>query len=436
MKLCESNPHYVEIDGRPTLLVGSGEHYGALLNADFDYPTYFEILGKLGLNQVRVFSGTYREGPGHFLIESNTLAPEPGRFISPWKETSRGAFDLATPNPVWSRRLADLLSHAATNNVIVELVLFCFWYSDDHWGLSPMHPTNNTGGLGPTNREVVFSLTENELLPIQEEFVRRTVREVNGFDNVYFEICNEPYSRHDSTAYMEWQHHMVELIAATESELPKRHLIALNYQNRTLVIPEVHPEVSILNFHYALPEAVLANAHFQRPIGDDETGFSGQTPEPYRREAWRFLLSGGGIFSHLDYSFTCEHPDGSATIEGKTPGYGGADLREQLAFLRRFLETNGVYHLRPANEIFAGVDIEFVGRAVCDPGRLYLVYLPDIPRSREIALHLPFGRYAVSWINPMRCTEEGHEEIEVTSKRHALEIPDRSGDAAVRVERL
>ena len=35
------NPHYFLWRGKPTLLITSGEHYGAVLNLDFDYVRYF-----------------------------------------------------------------------------------------------------------------------------------------------------------------------------------------------------------------------------------------------------------------------------------------------------------------------------------------------------------------------------------------------------------
>jgi hypothetical protein len=75
MRLFPENPHYVEFRGQPTLLIGSGEHYGAVLNADFDYLPYLDTLANDGLNLVRVFSGTYRELPGEFGIQDNNLAP-------------------------------------------------------------------------------------------------------------------------------------------------------------------------------------------------------------------------------------------------------------------------------------------------------------------------------------------------------------------------
>lgn len=38
------NPHYFEWRGRPTILSASGEHYGAVLNLDFDYGRYLDEL--------------------------------------------------------------------------------------------------------------------------------------------------------------------------------------------------------------------------------------------------------------------------------------------------------------------------------------------------------------------------------------------------------
>ncbi|MGH2950234.1 MAG: hypothetical protein ACRDPC_28880, partial [Solirubrobacteraceae bacterium] len=40
VRLHPDNPHYFEFRGRPTVLVSSAEHYGAVLNPDFDYERY------------------------------------------------------------------------------------------------------------------------------------------------------------------------------------------------------------------------------------------------------------------------------------------------------------------------------------------------------------------------------------------------------------
>jgi hypothetical protein len=69
------NPKYFLFRGKPTVLVTSGEHYGALLNGDFNFDKYLETLSKDGLNHTRVFMGSYREEAGNFNIQNNTLAP-------------------------------------------------------------------------------------------------------------------------------------------------------------------------------------------------------------------------------------------------------------------------------------------------------------------------------------------------------------------------
>ena len=77
-RLHPDNPHYFLWRGKPTVLVTSAEHYGALLNLDFDYVRYLDELHRSGLNHTRTFSGVYREIPGSFGITENPLAPKTG----------------------------------------------------------------------------------------------------------------------------------------------------------------------------------------------------------------------------------------------------------------------------------------------------------------------------------------------------------------------
>ena len=69
------NPHYFRYQGKPTVLITSAEHYGAVINLDFDYIRYLETLAADNLNLTRVFTGPYVEPAGAFKIEKNTLAP-------------------------------------------------------------------------------------------------------------------------------------------------------------------------------------------------------------------------------------------------------------------------------------------------------------------------------------------------------------------------
>ena len=83
LQLHPENPHYFRFRGKPTVLITSGEHYGAVLSLDFDGLKYLRTLHADHLNLTRLFTGAYVEPLGAFNIARNTLAPEPGRFVCP-----------------------------------------------------------------------------------------------------------------------------------------------------------------------------------------------------------------------------------------------------------------------------------------------------------------------------------------------------------------
>jgi hypothetical protein len=92
LALHPDNPHYFLFRGRPTVVVSSGEHYGAVLNQDFDYERYLDELHGHGLNHSRLFSGAYVEPLGAFNIARNTLAPAEGKFICPWARSDQPGY--------------------------------------------------------------------------------------------------------------------------------------------------------------------------------------------------------------------------------------------------------------------------------------------------------------------------------------------------------
>src|SRR5437667_6081573 len=68
LALHPDNPHYFLFRGKPTVLVTSAEHYGAVLNRDFDYQKYLEELHAQGLDLTRTFTGVYAEDSKSFGI--------------------------------------------------------------------------------------------------------------------------------------------------------------------------------------------------------------------------------------------------------------------------------------------------------------------------------------------------------------------------------
>ncbi|MEA3461169.1 MAG: hypothetical protein U9R49_04755 [Bacteroidota bacterium] len=375
IQLHPENPHYFLYKGRPLALITSAEHYGAVLNLDFDYRTYLKTLSDDGMNYTRIFTGSYFEIAGEsFGIQKNTLAPEKESIITPWAIvvtdlTGNVKYDLSTWNEVYFERLNDFMAVAAEYDIIVELTLFSSIYRDAHWDICPQNPANNINIANEVTRKEAQTLNNGELLSYQINLIREMVNELNEFDNFFFEIQNEPWSDHTVPVYniinkeelnprdwtykadfaseesLAWQEKLVSVIVEEESKLDKKHLIAQNYTNYKAPVPEVNEHISIINFHYAWPEAAEWNYHYDRVIGFDESGFAGSGDQVYRRQAWQFMLSGGGLFNSLDYSFFVGNEDGLG--ENNAPGGGSKTLRSQLKVLSEFLHGFDLPKLRP-----------------------------------------------------------------------------------------
>lgn len=288
-----------------------------------------------------------------------------------------------------------------------------------------MHPTLSRQGIGPYESTRVYE-PDSPLLPFMKRLVQVVATELRTYDNVILEICNEPYSRHDHTMDMPWHLQMIQAIHSVAPDLP----IAINVANRTQRIISIPEQVSLINFHYALPSAARENWHFDAVIGDDETGFRGHAAAPYRHEAWSFMLAGGGTFSHLDYGYTVAHPEGDAPLDPRTPGYGGSDLRRQLAFLRATLERIAVWEMQPCNEIGAwyggDTDLQIMGAL----GERYIAYTPKNRPAQVIMFGVPAGRYALEWMYPAACTTQQAATIDHRGGFLRVETPLHADDLA------
>jgi hypothetical protein len=449
LALHPENPHYFLFRGKPTVLITSGEHYGAVLNLDFDYVRYLDELQASGLNQTRTFAGTYREVPGSFGITDNTLAPAPGRYACPWaRSATPGAadggnkFDLTTWDPAYFDRLKDFVAQAGKRGIIVELVLFCTVYGEKLWKVNSMNADNNVNNVGNVPRLDIYTLKDKGLTSVQEAFVRKIVSELKDFDNLYYEVCNEPYF---GGVTREWNDRLIAAIVDAETSLPARHLIAQNISNGSTRIKAPNPHVSVFNFHYSTPpDSVALNYALNKVIGDDETGFKGKADLPYRTEGWDFILAGGAVYSNLDYSFTCAHPDGRAVVT-TSPGGGRPELRRQLKILKEFIEGFDFIKLKPANAVVkrgrvsAGLagnppEARMTVRVLAEAGNAYALYLRGGMQA-ELVLDLPGGPYRVEWVNTKTGSVEKAEDFQHGGGERVLQSPAYAEDIALRLKR-
>ena len=268
ISLHPDNNHYFIYKGQPTVLIGSNEHYGAVLNLDFDYDMYLNELQSKGLNYVRIFSGTYIEPNPNmgswWDIDDNTLAPTNNGFISPWArsntigfagDSNSYKFDLSQWNAEYFNRLRDFVRKADSKGIVVEYVFFTpYWSMDDKktplpnmWARSPLNITNSINNVGATaswdndGYDMVWDVRAGNhndgLTPYMGDMVTKVVQELNEFDNVIFQPCIECYKgdgnggNSDPAVTMEtvFEDYINSKIAVQDT--PKKHLISQNRDN-------------------------------------------------------------------------------------------------------------------------------------------------------------------------------------------------------------
>ncbi|MFC1715483.1 hypothetical protein ACFL6S_17570 [Candidatus Poribacteria bacterium] len=495
------NPRCFQYRGKLLKILTSAEHYGAVLNADFDYDIYLEEMQRTGQNMTRVFT-FYREkessipGPG----DMNTLAPRPEASVMPWERVSGHGkaadgldkFDLDRWNTDYFRCMKNFLEKCASKGIVCEITLFCNPYDQNKYGLFPCHPDNNINSVGGDLDVPRFFMTLDapSIVGFQERLVRKIVEELNEFDNLYYEICNEPNLmdvplEENEGKIVAWHAHLARVVRQTEDGLPKRHLIAANAHSR-LDFPASegepnrrhedkhyfeNPDIDIINYHYisakvnvqglcfnrlgrgqagAIWHFLRQRDQFRKPIVFDET-FSGivrGTPEQYainRAEAWEMILSGGAGYNNLDWSFTPADETGS----GKDPiedgrRLDGRCLREWFEVFHKLLDGYGLAELIPAVDLLPETIPGYGYAASTDGQGRYVLYLVDErlynsepcpSQPLTVSLKLPQGHYSAQMFDPKSGIKTHLPELQADGTL-TLAIPEFAEDVAVLIDRL
>ncbi len=462
LALLPQNPHYFTYKGKSTVIVGSGEHYGAVMNLDFNYDTYLKTLQADGLNTTRLFTGAYYEKPGAFGIQKNTMAPANDRLLLPWKKVN-DKYDLNVWDEAFFARLHDFMKKAEQSGVIVEICLFSAYYGAG-WVYHPFNGRNNVNqtptDLAPNK---VNTLDNGAILKFQEAYTRKLVQELNQYDHFYFEIQNEPWAEGKDTVlvwndYMgaddlkqpgnnwkntlevasaksrEWHKNVSGWIVNQEKSLAKKHLISHNIANFKLPVFVSDPNISIYTFHYAHPEAAGLNYRLNKVVGFNETGFAGKSDDTYRRQAWRFMMNGGGLFGHLDYSFSVGSEDGN-DLTNNAPGGGSPTLRRQFKMLKNQLERMDLATLKPDASFLGHAEGAFVYSM--KDRQQYLVYAePLLAQPCRINLQLPKGNYSATWTDVVTGKTLKTDNVSVAASSIMLQSPAGVNDKTLVLKKL
>lgn len=468
------NPHYYLFKGSPTVLITSAEHYGAVINSAFDYIPYLDALKEYGLNYTRIYAGAMFETTDKF-VTGNPLGPKPRDLIVPWARsdqpgymTGGNKFDLDRWNPEYFARLKDFIAKAAERGIVVEICFFNSQYSDT-WPISPLFYENNIQGIGKCEWREAQALGCGGLVEREAEYVHKITHEVNSFDNIILEICDECASTGTGVRAGPWVSHMMDAARDAERTLPQKHLIAQEVEGPFggPMDFSTDPRLSIITAQYlwgAEPSihggemgglrGLDHKYDLNKPIELNETawygawGYSGPEDDAIadsRVEAWEFIVGGGAGYNHLNALYTPANP------AGKSPE--NEQILGALRNLKQFIRSFDFLKMRPDRDfVVSGLPTSQVfHRAITETGKQYALYIHHSRDRRgvpgawytvvpgtyqeKVVISLPAGNYKADWVDPARGVTVTSESFQHEGGNRTLQTPTYKVDIALRIKR-
>jgi hypothetical protein len=470
--------------GRPICLLAASEHYGAVINRNFDYGAYLDQMATEGLHLTRLFV-LFRELQTN-LNPYSPCKPESTDYVAPYVRTGPGLaldrlpkYDLKQWNPEFFARLHGFLGKAMQRGVIVELTLLSNVYSDTVWALSPLHDDNNVNSIGPTPWYDCMSTRNPALFNEQQRFVRKVLEEVAPYDNLIIEICNEPIGNFtegearvgpEPSEVDAWQERLVDIVRSSGEHRVIAASPAWSYK------PWSHPvlaadalKVDISNVH-PLDVMTIADETFNlggfmsadsrldeyksfcqrvKALGgainlDEDNNASRYMDERgwtiHRQRAWIALLS-GCHYDYIDFSILAGRE--RSTADGRRL------LRSRFGTLASFWEENQIWSTTLDDS--TGVDVPegctaVVARDARSPlGPVYVYVAAEIPNDLAVPftdrpvegaleLDLAAGDYLTYWFAPGTGRYFGWDNRRSTG-RLRLQLPGTTNDVVSLVKR-
>ncbi len=234
VSLHPDNPRFFLFRNRPLILLAATEHYGSVINRAFDFERYLTDAADKHQTMTRTFL-LFREQQSA-RNPSSPCKPESPDFVTPWPRTGPGKaidgeprYDLDQWNREYFRRLHRFLSRASGLGIVVELTLFSNTYGDGVWALNPLRAENNLQHVGKIPWYEYNTLHNEALVDRQLAYVAKIIEETSQYDNVYYEICNEPGGNADPHATAAdvdlWQGAMAGVVRDELARRGRQHLV-------------------------------------------------------------------------------------------------------------------------------------------------------------------------------------------------------------------
>jgi hypothetical protein len=454
IRLHPKNPKIFEFRGRPLVLVTATEHYGAVMNRPFRFERYVAEAADKSLTLTRLFL-LFREFQSTHNPYS-TCKPESTDYVTPFQRTGPGQaadglpkYDLTRWNPEFFDRLHRFMALTSERGIVVEAVLLSNTYSDQVWAVNPLNSVNNVNEVETIPWTDYMTRRHAKLFAWQCAHARKMVEELNRYDNVFFEICNEPGGAiaipgaPTVDEVNDWLEAFARLIRETEGKLPHQHLIAgqeaFSYSHRLPNSGHVQQlseksfrdfPVDVVNMHplpnmtyrgkvYDLGNFMSGELHLRelrrycldvyrerKPLNLDEDNAASRFRDEngwtiHRKRAWTTLFC-GAHYDMIDFSI-------APYLETGTPDSQKL-LRTWMQRLSEYMRSVDLIRARPLESFLTAQPENTVGSVLAVEGEEYHIYLADGressdpgaggPVQGEIGFHLPEGGYRLTCTSP------------------------------------
>ena len=485
----KDNPKIFSFRSMPLVLVCATEHYGAVMNRPFDFEKYLSDAADKKQTLTRLFL-LFRELQSAWNPYS-TCKPESTEYLSPFERTGPGTafdglpkYDLGKYNPEFFDRLHRFMSLASQSGVIVEVVLFSHSYSAEIWRLNPISSENNINDVKKIEWFNYTTKRHAEIFARQLDYVRTVVKELNKYDNMIYEICNEPggnFAGHagapPSEEVNDWISAIISEIRTIENKLPHKHLIvgqeAFKYKlpDEEVNTKDVH-QFSEKSFHQMDYDAVnmhplsnmwhkdknynlgkfmtgglclrqlrdycLAVYSEPKPLNLDEDNAAARFMDVngwtiHRKRAWTTLMC-GAHYDVIDFSINKYLETGTEESQKY--------IRTWMKYLSEFIHSIDLVHTRPLMDWLKKVP-DFVCASVLAVDKEdYCIYLADerensdstagSPIAGSLVVDLPQGDYGIGFYSPVSGLYS-NKRLVTGGNNISVQIPSFEQDIVVRI---
>ena len=401
LRISAENPRYfARPDGKAVLLTGS-HTWSVLQNMGREDPPHAFNFDSY-LNWMRKYNHNFIRG---WRFEFNRMEPDAQPYTfwvspQPWIRSGpdlasdgKPTYNLKSFDPVYFKMLRSRLLAAKKRGIYMSVMFFCGWGTSMEligWKSHPFNAANNINGInGDPNGNGLGGETHTLAIPevtrIQEAYIRKVIDAVNDLDNVLYEVANETPAVIESHSSTEWQYHIIRFIKEYEKRKPKQHPVGMTYQYSS---------------RYMNPALFASPADWISPNPD-----GGYKDNPPASDGKKVIINDtdhlwgiGGNYRWVWMSFMrgmnpifMDPYDGVVIEKAFDPQW--EPIRRNMGYVLRYSKRVDMNRMTPHSELASS------GLCLADPGREYIVYLPD---GKPVTLDLSSlqGSTSVEWFNP------------------------------------